>query len=246
MSNILCLIFTEMLMVGDQSLLYELPRNATIVAEGDVIIYSLSKQDFRAYQKSVSLAADNLRYALLKSSDDLMEKLSDDQRRQLVGKMHLHYLDAGEVLYGLEPQKSQTVVDEVFVIETGQAIIYTQSDFSKYRPEEVEKLLGIVRNTNFHVTPIPASLEEHPTFGKPVATISKGCILGIPMLDGFSGNGLVKNEHNKQVVVDGVVEGMMVDYSVVVFSEINFSTFTIDTFERLFGARPLTHVSYPS
>lgn len=139
---------------GEQSLVYDAPRNSTVKkATEHLSLYSLGRQDFKEYQKECAIKADASRLHLLLSCNDLKKKLSMDQLRSLVGKM---MVKRGE--YGQFILNSGDVLREVIVIESGTALVYYNKDVHEQSPEETDNELGIIRNKKYQ-----ASVLAHKT-----------------------------------------------------------------------------------
>lgn len=127
---------------GEHSIIFDAPRNATVVVHSETLtIYSLHQQDFKEYQQKEAVKADLNRVNLLMASKDLKDKLSDDQRRMLVGKMRMKHAEFGALVF-----EKDMLYDEVVVIESGHAVVHYAADLSGKSAAEIDETLGIIRN----------------------------------------------------------------------------------------------------
>ena len=101
---------------GELALLYDCPRSATVVADGDCVLYRASREIFRRIQASFVLSNDDDTRRLLKKTD-LFRDLPDDVIRELASYIFKKQFQKGEIL-----AKNGESVEELYFIKQGRVI----------------------------------------------------------------------------------------------------------------------------
>ena len=98
-------------------------------------------------------------------------------------------------------------------------------------------------DTNAPPVAVDHLLTFDDTLGHLVSAVNEGCIIGMPLLRGHSLTGCKWKPSSADADLS---DGMPCNISVqVVGRKLVYSSYSIETFERLFGAHPLTHTKVP-
>ena len=233
-------------LLGELSLLYDAPRSATVKCSTECVVWSMSREIFKKVQASTSSMTDLTRSRWLINCPELAI-LSQLELSKLLGLLQVNKLK-----YGAEVYKAGNKTNTISLIEKGSAKIYTPVDLSSKTSDEIDAYLGVIRprqdtltlsasRSTLDIPPPGESYNEKSILpdGYYACDVSEGCILGIGILKAKAG----MNE-DKWIWKDTDAECPI---TMMVQSEsADIVSFTVDTFENLFGPTESVLLRKPS
>jgi len=194
-------------LLGELALLYDAPRSATVKCKTACSLWTLRREVFKTIQAVASSAAQIQRARWLVNAKELALLSAIDLSR-LISTLRLQRYEMHEYLY-----REKVVTNQVVLIESGHAQIYTSEDMSNMSGPEIDMTLGIIRpkskrksvakmdeaqlqrfmdeqdaeDADGSAAPTNAVKSDETPSGFLACEVYEGCILGMPGLRGKAG-----------------------------------------------------------
>jgi cGMP-dependent protein kinase len=247
---------------GELALLYDAPRSATVrckaVDDKKIVLWSLSRDVFKQVQIESSSAVQTQRARWFINSPDLAV-LGAIELSRLVATLHHQKYPAGSKLYS-----DGTPSMDCIVIERGVVAIYASEDVEAMSPQEIDKVLGIVRPrgtpqffkgknpsiistvTQADGDAIPSNLQRARSSRREIAAGRSGSGAGVKTIQGrhvcdvsvgfILGIDILRSRAGLPNTWKWTPTGAKVPFTAVATTDVQCLTFTVDVFERLFGS----------
>ena len=209
-------------MIGELALLYDAPRSATIKCKNLCVLWSLQRAIFKKIQASEATRLDRVRAKFL-SSCPTCSKLSEFDLSRLVSNLRPHHFNNNCMLFEENENTNQIVL-----IESGLAQVYTTYDMSSMTASQVDIALGICR-PNSEEKPGPAPSTTKSQYGYLSSVIYRGCLVGHMALMSKKGMETPAWHYSKEV------KGSKCPATFITQDGVMGLLFSIGIFENLFG-----------